>query len=93
MKIFASIASALTLFLALTSCNEAAKLASQTEGSWSGNFEQFTVNDAAVATMIPIYTFVLGDNDKEGGTVTVSALISATMPYTPQALTSCCHFR
>ena len=85
MKKFASIAAALTAIVALTSCNEAAKLAADTEGSWSGAPEQFTVNYAAVATMTPIYTFVLGDGDKEGGTVTVSALISATMPYTPQA--------
>lgn len=84
MKKFAYLAVSLTAIVALSSCNEAAKLASETEGSWSGAPEQFTVSDAAVATMTPIYTFVLGDNDKEGGTVTVSALISATMPYTPQ---------
>lgn len=83
MKKFAIIAAAATALAALTSCNEAAKLASDTEGSWSGAPEQFTVSDAAVATMTPIYTFVLGDGDKEGGSVTVSALISATMPYTP----------
>ena len=84
MKKFPSLAAALTVFVSLTSCNEAAKLASETEGSWSGAPEQFTVSDAAVATMTPVYTFVLGDNDKEGGTVTVSSMISATIPYAPQ---------
>lgn len=83
MNKFISLAAALTAFAALTSCNEAAKLASDTEGSWSGAPERFTVSDSAMATMTPIYTFVLGENDKDGGTVTVSALISATMPYTP----------
>lgn len=75
-----SILAAGALALAVTACSDGSKLAGQLEGSWSGSPERFTVNEAATATMTPIYTFELGDGNKSGGNVTVAMMVSAIMP-------------
>ncbi|MCM1337580.1 MAG: hypothetical protein NC187_09345 [Candidatus Amulumruptor caecigallinarius] len=66
--------------LAMSACTDSSKLAGELEGSWSGAPERFTVNEAATATMTPIYTFELGQDNKSGGDVTVAMMVSAIMP-------------
>ena len=66
--------------LAVTACTDGSKLAGEMEGSWSGASERFTVNEAATATMTPIYTFELGSDNQKGGDVTVAMMVSAIMP-------------
>lgn len=66
--------------LVLVACSEEKKLAQQLEGSWSGAPERFTVNDAAAASMTPVFTFERAEGDDLGGNVSIASMISAILP-------------
>lgn len=80
MKLTAILSSLLAAVVLAGCTSDEEKLATRLEGSWSGAPERFTVNEAATATMTPVYTFELADGNNLGGNVTISAMVSAIMP-------------
>lgn len=67
----------LAIACAATSCDESKKLAENMQGTWTGAPDKLVDDHASSASYIPVYTFIK-DNDKNGGTVMVNALISAS---------------
>lgn len=68
--------------LALVSCNEKARLASEVQGSWTGTPENFTDNSAVTATILETYDFVPDETviapGSNGGSVVIIGMISAS---------------
>lgn len=67
----------LAVACALTSCDESKKLAGQLQGTWTGAPDKLVDDHTSTSSYIPAYTFVK-DNDKNGGSVTINALITAS---------------
>lgn len=61
----------------MSSCNEAAKLANNIEGTWSGAPERFIDDPTGTATVIESTTFAV-DSTGKGGDMIVVALVSST---------------
>lgn len=68
--------------LALVSCNDNARLASQVQGAWTGTPENFTDNSVVTATILETFDF-LSDGTvvakgSHGGSVVIVGMISAS---------------
>lgn len=63
--------------LGMSSCNEAAKLAKNIEGTWSGAPERFIDDPSGSATVIESTTFAV-DSTGKGGDMIIVALVSST---------------
>lgn len=63
--------------LSLTSCNEASKLASEVNGSWSSTPQMLVNDQGSQATIVETVTFER-DSDKAGGHVVFTGMISCT---------------
>lgn len=71
------IAAAALCALGLSSCNEAAKLAKNIEGTWSGAPERFIDDTTGSATVIESTTFAV-DSTGKGGDMIIVGLVSTT---------------
>lgn len=68
--------------LALVSCNDNARLASEVQGSWTGTPENFTDNSVVTATILETFDFVSDGavvaKGSHGGSVVIVGMISAS---------------
>jgi len=62
----------------LTACSGASSLSEKITGRWAGVPERLFDTSASSATMMETYSFAASDSVENGGTVTVSALVSVT---------------
>ncbi|MCM1449618.1 MAG: hypothetical protein NC082_04705 [Clostridiales bacterium] len=71
---------ATAVILSLTSCNEKAQLASQINGTWSGQAERVTTPETTghqtTTTVTRMYTFNIDPGSKTGGTIDAVAYFS-----------------
>lgn len=70
-------AGVLAIACTLASCNETERLAGQMQGTWTGAPDKLVDDHTSTSTYIPAYTFIK-DTDKNGGNVTVNAIITAS---------------
>ncbi|QCD43129.1 hypothetical protein [Duncaniella dubosii] len=68
--------------LALVSCNDNARLASEVQGAWTGTPENFTDNSVVTATILETFDFVSDGTviakGSHGGSVVIAGMITAS---------------
>lgn len=69
---------AAALTLGIQSCENAASLARDLDGTWAGVPERLFETDASSGTVIETFTFAPADSVTDGGTVSISALTSVS---------------
>ncbi len=78
MKKFAYLFAAASLALAFQACDNASSLSKDLEGAWTGNPDRLFDSQASSGTIIETFSFTPVDSVKDGGSVTVTSLLSVT---------------